>query len=125
MEDAHVHVVFGATGGIGGEVVRRLRAAGDEVLAVARGAERLEALESETGARTLAADATQFDGVDRAVGLATETWGRLDGLVNCVGSVLLRPAHMTSEDAWRETIEKMGQEAVELEGRDIEPTVVW
>jgi NAD(P)-dependent dehydrogenase (short-subunit alcohol dehydrogenase family) len=71
---------------------------------VARDAERLESLATETGAETLSLDATRFDDVERATGHAQALWGRLDGLANCVGSVLLRPAHMTSESAYRDVI---------------------
>lgn len=31
-------------------------------------------------------------------------YGRLDGIANCVGSLLLKPAHATSEIEWSETI---------------------
>ena len=104
MSDARAYMVLGATGGIGSELVRRLRRSGSEVLAVARGEGRLAELGAETGAATLSADATRFDEVDRAADEARKTLGRLDGIANCVGSVLLRPAHMTSEVGWRETV---------------------
>lgn len=97
-------LVLGATGGIGSEVVRRLTSTGDRVLAVARGAERLAELANATGAEPLAADATSFEDVEAAAARAQDLWGRLDGVVNCVGSVLLRPAHLTSQDAYRETV---------------------
>ncbi|NNE69488.1 MAG: SDR family oxidoreductase, partial [Rhodothermales bacterium] len=32
-------------------------------------------------------------------------FGRLDGIVNCAGSILLKPAHLTSEDEFRDTID--------------------
>lgn len=102
--DARAYVVFGASGGIGSEVSRRLVRQGHSVLGVARGEEGLERLAAETGAATLTADATSFAEIDRASDHAVERWGRLDGIVNCVGSVLLRPAHMTTEAAYRETI---------------------
>lgn len=104
MDEQRTYLVLGGTGGIGAEVVRRVTAAGSRVLAMARGEERLDALAAETGARTVAANASDFDSVEQAAGEAMEKWGRLDGIVNCVGSVLLRPAHMTSEAAWRETV---------------------
>ncbi len=97
-------LVLGATGGIGSEVTRRLVSGGSRVLAVARSEERLTSLSKDTGAASLAADATSFELVEGAADRVVEQWGRLDGIVNCVGSVLLRPAHMTSESAYRETI---------------------
>ena len=33
-----------------------------------------------------------------------EAHGRVDGVANCVGSVLLRPAHITREEDWNDTI---------------------
>lgn len=49
-------LVTGATSGIGEGIVRILRAESLDVLAVARRAERLEALARETGCRTIVAD---------------------------------------------------------------------
>ena len=30
--------------------------------------------------------------------------GSVDGILNCVGSVLLKPAHLTSPEEWQETL---------------------
>ena len=104
MTEVPAYVVLGGTGGIGSELTRLLTSSGSNVLIAARGEERLRTLSRETGSEALSADATRFDEVERATGRALALWGRLDGIVNCVGSILLRPAHMTSEVAYRETI---------------------
>lgn len=104
MSEARSYIVLGGSGGIGSCVVEHLRSAGSEVLAVARDEGRLGGVATRTGAAALAGDATSFDFVDHAAEQARERWGRLDGIVNCVGSVLLRPAHMTSEASYRETV---------------------
>jgi len=40
--------------------------------------------------------------VDRALSLH----GKLDGAVNCAGSLMLKPAHVTTDTEWRETLAK-------------------
>jgi NAD(P)-dependent dehydrogenase (short-subunit alcohol dehydrogenase family) len=73
-------LVTGASGGIGGETVRQLVAAGAEVIASGRSEEALEALHAETGARVLPFDLTSEDSVRDALdGLDVY------GVVNCGG----------------------------------------
>lgn len=35
---------------------------------------------------------------------AVEAFGRLDGMANCIGSLLLKPAHLTTEQEWQATM---------------------
>jgi len=73
-------LVTGATGGIGGATVRRLRSAGADVIASGRSVASLEKLAAETGARPLAFDLTSVASVRSALeGL--DLWG----VVNCGG----------------------------------------
>jgi NADP-dependent 3-hydroxy acid dehydrogenase YdfG len=77
-------VVTGASSGIGAATVRRFRASGWDVLAVARRADRLEALAAETGADTLVADITAADDV-AALAARVDELGGVDVLVNNAG----------------------------------------
>jgi len=104
MDEARSYLVLGGTGGIGSELTRQLTDIGGNVVAAGRDESRLSELSRKTGAETIAIDATGFDDVEKAAGRARALFGRLDGIANCVGSVLLRPAHMTSEAAYRETM---------------------
>jgi L-xylulose reductase len=73
-------LVTGASGGIGGATVRRLAAAGADVIASGRSVEALEQLSAGTGARTLPFDLTSEESVRSALeGL--DLWG----VVNCGG----------------------------------------
>jgi len=104
MPDPQVHVVLGATGGIGSELCRRLADRGAQLVIGARSQEKLVALAASLGAEPFALDATRFDDVDRCVRHALERFGRLDGAVNCVGALLLKPAHMTTEAEYAATL---------------------
>lgn len=98
------YVVVGATGGIGAELCRRLAARGARLAVAARDPDRLQALAREVGAEAHPLDATRFDDVEACVAKAAERFGRLDGVANCVGSLLLKPAHTTSEAEWLATL---------------------
>lgn len=49
-------------------------------------------------------DATDPDAVDVVADAAVTALGGLDGIVNCAGSLLLKPAHLTSPADWQATL---------------------
>ncbi len=94
-------VVTGASSGIGEATVRRLRAAGWDVLATARRAGRLQALADETGATWLAVDVTSDHDV-AALAAHVRATGGLDALVNNAGGALgLDPVERSDIEGWR------------------------
>jgi NAD(P)-dependent dehydrogenase (short-subunit alcohol dehydrogenase family) len=93
-------LIQGAAGGIGGALARRLAGQGATLLLAGRDASRLEALAVETVGTPIVLDATKPAEVEAAAAKAVEAHGRLDGLANCVGSILLKPAHLTSDEEW-------------------------
>jgi len=93
-------VIIGATGGIGSVLARELSAAGASLLLAGRTPEQLAILGSELGALMSVVDATQAAQVDECVQEAVAQFGKIDGIVNCAGSLLLKPAHLTSEADW-------------------------
>jgi len=104
--DTPVYVLLGATGGIGTVVAHRLADNGAQLVLGARTEDDLKDLASETGGDAFPLDATEFDHVQKAISHATDTYGRLDGVVNFVGSVMLKPAHLTSLDEYQTQIQK-------------------
>jgi NAD(P)-dependent dehydrogenase (short-subunit alcohol dehydrogenase family) len=104
--DQPVALIAGVTGGIGSDVARRLARSGWQVAGYARGADKLTALQTELPAlHTVVADATQPAEVEVAVKSTIERFGRLDAYVHAVGSILLKPAHLTSLDDWQRVID--------------------
>lgn len=103
-DSAPCYVVLGATGGIGSELCRQLAAQGAHLVLAARNAEKLQALAEEVNGHAFALDATQIDEVDACVDKAVEMRCPLDGIVCCVGSLLLKPAHATSPAEWAATL---------------------
>ncbi len=98
------YLVLGGTGGIGTALCRRLASLGARLVVVARIAERLNTLANDLDALAYPLDATDFDGVDTCFSAATQHHGRIDGIVCCIGSLLLKPAHTTTEVEWVDTI---------------------
>lgn len=100
-------IIAGITGGIGSELARRLHAAGWRVGGFARSAEKLAALAAELpGLETASVEATDAAAVESAVAdLIARGGGRLDAYVHCVGSILLKSAHLTSLDEWKRTLD--------------------
>src|SRR5690349_12503265 len=104
MDNKPCHVVLGATGGIGSELCRQLRASGANVVAAARNSEKLRELSEAVGVRTFTLDVNVADQVAACLADAQQTFGRVDGVANCVGSLLLKPAHLTSDEEWQTTM---------------------
>ena len=80
-----VAVVTGASTGIGEATARELRRSGWTVYAVARRAERLEALARETGAVPAPCDITSDADVEALRDQVLEEQGRVDALLNISG----------------------------------------
>ncbi|MEX5298177.1 SDR family oxidoreductase [Kocuria sp. CPCC 205292] len=90
QQSPHTHtgrvaVVTGASTGIGEATARELRRSGWTVYAVARRAERLEALARETGAIPAPCDITSDADVDALRDQVLEEQGRVDALLNISG----------------------------------------
>jgi NAD(P)-dependent dehydrogenase (short-subunit alcohol dehydrogenase family) len=104
MESCPVMVVIGAAGGIGSALSRKLSARGYRLILGGRNPESLAMLAGELGAHATAVDASKFDQVESVFNEALEMYGRVDGAANCAGSLLLKPAHLTSEAEFDDTI---------------------
>jgi NAD(P)-dependent dehydrogenase (short-subunit alcohol dehydrogenase family) len=95
-----VIVIGGITGGIGSELAEQLSAAGATVTGFSRNGGS-----SEFGTVTQcdASDPTQLDSYFDGV-LAEH--GKIDGYAHALGSIFLKPAHLTSPDDWFATLQQ-------------------
>jgi NAD(P)-dependent dehydrogenase (short-subunit alcohol dehydrogenase family) len=99
-------VVTGASSGLGNRFVRVLHAAGAEVVAVARRADRLESLAADhPNVVPLAADVTDEQAMGDLVQRTVERTGRLDLLVNNAGGATPTPSVEVSLTEFRAGLE--------------------
>ncbi len=101
------YVIVGAAGGIGTDLCQRLAARGPCNLFVAgRDAAKLSRLAAELPAATVTAralDATDSGAVE-ALFAEASTLGPVTGAANLCGSILLKPAHLTTDKEFADTI---------------------
>lgn len=90
------YLILGASGGIGRALCAQLSTAGARIVAAAPPSDRLDRLATDFGAETHALDATNYEAVQALIQTTARGTGGLQGIANCVGSVLLKPAHLTS-----------------------------
>jgi len=98
------YIVFGATGGIGSETSRRLVSQDSRVVLVGRSGPKLSELSEELKSETFEIDVADPESVEGVARKVVEEYGRIDGMTNCAGSLLLKPAHLTSQEDWNSTI---------------------
>lgn len=102
--DDRVYVILGATGAIGGALAAELRERGARLALAGRDEDKLQERFGDWDARLLAFDATSFEAMQAQCEQVLEWAGRVDGIVNCCGSVLLKPAHLTSLDDFQQVM---------------------
>ena len=100
-------VVFGASGGIGASLVRKLAAGEATVVAAARDRGRLAHQDFPSAVRLATCDVGDAEQIAACLEFAQdEGGGRVQGVALCVGSILLKPAHMTTDAEWGEVLDK-------------------
>jgi NAD(P)-dependent dehydrogenase (short-subunit alcohol dehydrogenase family) len=87
------YLIIAASSSIGQALTSALTAQGDTVFTTARDKSKITP--------DLILDATDFDAVSDAFRMA----GIIDGVVNCSGSLLLKPAHSTTKKQYYEVID--------------------
>ena len=102
---APVTLIIGAAGGIGSATTRTLAASGHRLFLAGRDRAALDALGAEVTAEGVATlDARDIAAVTTWVSEVAEQAGHIDGIANLAGSILLKPAHLTTPEEWDDTI---------------------
>lgn len=98
------YIILGASGGIGSALARRLKASGANLLLAARSEEKLSLLAEELSSPYQLVDACDPAQVASLFASAEQLLGPIEGVAHCVGSILIKPAHLTTPDEWNQTI---------------------
>lgn len=93
-------LVIGAAGGIGRALVARLHREGWSLVLAGRTAAGLEEVAATCGGRVVCVDARDFEGVEGVF----QSHPGITGAVNLAGSILLKPAHLTTAAEFDDTV---------------------
>lgn len=104
MSASQTYVVFGASGSVGSTLVGQLKSAGANVVCGVRNPDKAASTAELDGCEVHEVEAANTDSFDACLKAAAEKFGQVDGVANCIGSLLLKPAHLTSDDEWDATI---------------------
>jgi NAD(P)-dependent dehydrogenase (short-subunit alcohol dehydrogenase family) len=105
MPEQKIIVIGGITGGIGSLLAQKLIQADHQVCGFARNSERIKTFNEEHGLDCQTVDSTDPDAVASYLEGIKEAHGRIDAYVHAVGSIYLKPAHLTSPEDWAKVIE--------------------
>jgi 3-oxoacyl-[acyl-carrier protein] reductase len=99
------YLVISASSEIGFLTAQSLVSQGKKIFITAQNLEKLEHLKSVLNCDGEILDASDFAATQTIFERAISSLGSLDGVVNFAGSVILKPAHLTSFDEYQKTIE--------------------
>lgn len=89
--------ILGATGGVGSALAHILKQRGFKLALIGRKTDALLALDTELDTFSYPISNADPKEISEALTEAKAAMGRLDGIANCIGSLLLKPAHLTSD----------------------------
>ena len=93
-------LIIGGAGGIGSELIRDL--SGDKSNSILVGYHKQE---PNTNFESVSFDASKFSEVENFINKGLEKFGNVDAVVNLPGNLILKPAHLCTEEEFYETID--------------------
>ncbi|MCR9199267.1 MAG: SDR family oxidoreductase [Planctomycetaceae bacterium] len=103
MSETCHYVIFGGTGSVGSALAAQLLQAGHTVTLGVRNPLAATELAGHENCHVVRADALELDSLEACLKEA-DARGTLHGVANCMGSVLLKPAHLTTDEEWHSVI---------------------
>jgi 3-oxoacyl-[acyl-carrier protein] reductase len=97
-------VILGASGTIGSCVAERLVSGGDQVYLLGRSEDKLREVASRLNQPFCALSLHDSVLINDCLSKYASEHGPIGGIVNCIGSILLKPAHLTTDAEFQETI---------------------
>jgi 3-oxoacyl-[acyl-carrier protein] reductase len=97
-------LIIAGTSDIGFATAKKLTEQGHNVFLTGRKQDTLSGLAAQLNTPFAVLDASDFAATLEVFNLAKNSLGTIDGVVNCSGSLLLKPAHLTSQTQYEETI---------------------
>ena len=105
MNQVKNHLIGGITGGIGSELAVKLDAEGDSVAGYARKAAVGDLFSPQDEFMLKTCDATDPDALETVINEFQKDLGSIDSYTHAIGSIYLRPAHLTPVEDWLQTIQ--------------------
>ena len=99
------YLIISASSDIGYLTAKGLKEQGKNIFITARSSDRLNELKKEFDCEGEVLNAADFAATDAVFDKAKQVLGNIDGVANFSGSVILKPAHLTSFEEYSSTIE--------------------
>lgn len=105
MENQENHIIGGITGGIGSLLAKTLLQKGHKVAGYARDADKLDNFRVRNNCPTLCCEATNSAHVSQTIEALHQELGSVNTYTHAIGSIFLKPIHLTTDADWLHTIE--------------------
>lgn len=99
-----IYAIFGATGGIGSALAKLVCNSTNTVYLIGRDQKKLEELSLQLSQPHIVVDATNEESVSKVFQEIILKEGRLDSVASLVGSVFLKPLHLTTQKEFEEVM---------------------
>lgn len=97
-------VIFGASGGVGSALARRLSMENKRVILCSRDELKLNELAKELNQPSYVCDGCSEDDVNKVIEKTVNEYGKIDGVANCIGSFFIKPLSQTTLKEFNEVL---------------------